>query len=231
MPIYNAQILKIDPKEARRYAGLTRAKDFDEKKIVDVCDEAVLMLDVHGVWKIYDYDAENFLVKSTPPFQLKGNSITRHLAPCEKVVCIAVTVGEEIENEVTRKFSVDKYVESILLDAAATAAVEQAADALESAISPQLAKDGYKMRTRFSPGYGDWALDNQKNFFEITGAKEIGMSLSSAMMLIPRKSITAIIGLEKNKSDVANASEKICSTCDSCTQKDCTARKNFSEKV
>lgn len=227
MPIYNPQILKIDPKETRRYAGLIRAKNFDEKKIVDACDEAVLMLDVHGVWRIYDYDTKNFLVQSTPPFQLVGNSITRHLSPCEKVLCIAVTVGEEIENEVTRRFSADKYVESILLDAAATAAVEQAADALELAIAPQIFKDGYKMRSRFSPGYGDWALDNQEKFFEITGAKEIGMSLSSAMMLIPRKSITAIIGLEKNKSDVANASEKICSTCEGCTQKDCTARKNF----
>ena len=228
MPIYNAQIFKIDTKETRRYAGLTRAKNFDEQLIADVCDEAVLMLNVHGVWKIYEYDAENFLVKSTPPFQLEGNSITRHLAPCEKVICIAVTVGEEIENEVTRRFSVGKYVESVLLDAAATTAVEQAADALELAIAPQLAKDGYKMRTRFSPGYGDWALTNQKKFFEITGAKEIGMSLSSAMMLIPRKSITAIIGLEKNKSDAVSSSEKICSTCESCTQKDCTARKNFS---
>lgn len=227
MPIYNPQILKIDPKETRRYAGLIRAKNFDEKKIVDVCDEAVLMLDVHGVWKIYDYDAKNFFVQSTPPFQLKGNSITRHLSPCEKVVCIAVTVGEEIENEVTRRFGVDKYVESILLDAAATAAVEQAADALESAIAPQLAKDGYKMLTRFSPGYGDWALDNQKNFFEITGAKEIGMSLSSAMMLIPRKSITAIIGLKKNKSDAVSSPDKICSTCEGCTQKNCTAKKIF----
>ena len=214
MPIYNAQILKVDTKETRRYAGLIRAKNFDEQNIIDACDEAVLLLKVRGIWKIYEYDAENNLVNSTPPFKLEGNSITRHLANCEKVICIAVTVGEEIENEVTRKFSAGKYVESVLLDAAATAAVEQAADSLEKAISPQLAKDGFKMKTRFSPGYGDWALTNQQNFFGITGANEIGMSLSSALMLIPRKSITAIIGLEKNKSDVVTSSDSKCIVCD-----------------
>ena len=222
MPIYNAQILKIDAKETRRYAGLIRAKNFDEQNIIDACDEAVLLLNVRGIWKIYDYDAENFLVKSTPPFKLEGNSITRHLSNCEKVICIAVTVGDEIENEVTRRFSAGKYVESVLLDAAATAAVEQAADSLEKAIAPQLAKDGYKMKMRFSPGYGDWALTNQQNFFSITGASEIGMSLSSAMMLIPRKSITAIIGLEKNKLDATISPNKKCSTCN---KLDCPARR------
>lgn len=222
MPIYNAQILKIDAKETRRYAGLIRAKNFDEKNIVDACDEAVLLLNVRGIWKIYDYDAENNFVMSTPPFKLEGNSITRHLKSCEKVICIAVTVGDEIENEVTRRFGKGNYVESVLLDAAATAAVEQAADSLEKAIAPQLSKEGFKIRSRFSPGYGDWELTNQKNFFDITGAAEIGMSLSSAMMLMPRKSITAIIGLEKNKSDDKISTDKKCTTCD---RLDCPARR------
>ena len=221
MPIYNAQIFKIDAKETRRYAGLIRAKNFDEQSIIDACDEAVLLLNVRGIWKIYDYDAENNLVQSTPNFKLEGNSITRHLMNCEKVICIAVTVGEEIENEVTRRFSAGKYVESVLLDAAATAAVEQVADSLEKAIAPQFAKDGFVMKMRFSPGYGDWALTNQKNFFTITGADEIGMSLSSAMMLMPRKSITAIIGLEKNKLNVINSSD---SKCVNCSNLDCPAR-------
>ena len=219
MPIYNAQILKIDTKETRRYAGLMRAKNFDEKNILDACDEAVLLLDVRGIWKIYDYDAENNLVMSNPPFKLDGKSIIKHLANCEKVICIAVTVGEEIENEVTRRFSKGNYVQSVLLDAAATAAVEQAADSLEVAISQQISKDGYQMRSRFSPGYGDWALTNQENFFGITGADEIGMSLSSAMMLIPRKSITAIIGLEKNFTEKAKSK-----SCAACNKLDCPAR-------
>lgn len=221
MPIYNAQILKIDVKETRRYAGLMKAKNFNEQNIINACDEAVLLLSVRGIWKIYDYDAVNNLVMSTPPFKLDGKSVTKHLANCDKVICIAVTVGEEIENEVTRRFSKGHYVESVLLDAAATAAVEQAADSLEKAITPQFYKDGYKMRSRFSPGYGDWALTNQKNFFGITGAEEIGMSLSSAMMLMPRKSITAIIGLEKNKSDVKISPDKKCADCN---RLDCPAR-------
>ena len=43
MPVYNAPLLKIGPKETRRYAGLMRAKDFDERLIEDACQDARLL--------------------------------------------------------------------------------------------------------------------------------------------------------------------------------------------
>lgn len=221
MPIFNAPILKIDAAETRRYAGLKNAQNFDEKNIADACADALLMLDVRGVWKIYDYDCESRVVKSEPEFLVEGASIVKHLTGCEKVACMAVTVGENVEREVTKNFSAGNYVASVLLDAAATAAVEQAADALEKVIAREVARESFKMRWRFSPGYGDWNLDNQREFFKITGAAEIGMSLSSALMLIPRKSVTAIIGLEKNIGTEKIRHKKSCANC---SKIDCPAR-------
>lgn len=215
MAIYNAQILKIDAAETRRYAGLKNAPTFDEKNISDACDEALLLLNVRGIYKIYNYDCQRHILKSEPPFEIVGRAIEKHLAGCEKAACIAVTVGENIENEVTRKFDAGNYVASVLLDAAATAAVEQAADELEKAIAREVSKDGFKMRWRFSPGYGDWQLENQKKFFYVTGAPEIGMKLTESLMLMPRKSVTAIIGLEKIFSnDKITAQKKSCANCD-----------------
>lgn len=222
MAIYNAQILKIDAAETRRYAGLKKAVNFDEKNILDACEEALLLLQVRGVYKIYNYDCENHVVKSAPEFEIVGNSIIKHLAGCEKVACIAVTVGENIEREVTKKFDAGNYVSSVLLDAAATAAVEQAADELEKAIARVVSKESLKMRWRFSPGYGDWQLENQKRFFYVTGADEIGMNLTESLMLVPRKSVTAIIGLEKNLSD--NQNVKIKKSCATCDKINCAAR-------
>lgn len=222
MAIYNAQILEIDAAETRRYAGLKNAPTFDEKNISDACEEALLLLDVRGIYKIYEYDCENHLVKSSPEFEILGKSIAKHLAGCEKVACIAVTVGENIEREVTKKFDAGNYVSSVLLDAAATAAVEQAADELEKAIAREVSRESLKMRWRFSPGYGDWLLENQKKFFYITGAAEIGMTLTESLMLVPRKSVTAIIGLEKIIS--ADSKVKTKKTCATCDNKNCPAR-------
>ena len=221
MPIYNAQILEIDTAEIRRYAGLLKAKNFGEKNIRDACEEALILIDVHGAWEIYNYCAQT--VKSAPPIKIIGNSVAKHLSGCEKVICMAVTVGFEIEREITKKFERGEYLSSILLDAAATSAVEQAADAMEKNFSAKFSKDGYKMRWRFSPGYGDWNLTEQEKLFKISGAEKIGISLTSALMLEPRKSITAIIGLEKISAEKISSPEK--KSCAGCKKFDCPARK------
>ena len=220
MPIYNAQILKIDAAEVRRYAGLRKAQNFGEKNILDACQEALLLLEVRGVWEIYDY--KNQTVASEPPFTIAGNSVIKHLDGCEKVICMATTVGAAIEREITKKFERGNYLASVLLDAAATTAVEQAADAMEKNFAAQFSKDGYKMRWRFSPGYGDWNLTEQEKLFKICGAEKIGLRLTSAMMLEPRKSITAIIGLEKFSTQKNFSVQKSCANCN---KLDCSMRK------
>lgn len=205
MPIYNAPILKIDAKETRRYAGLMRATDFDENLIEDACTDARLLAEPQGIWEIYDYDAALQKVLATPPFSIKGEKIGRHLASCEKVVIMAATVGEAIEDNVTSLFKAGEYAKSMLLDAAATTAVEQLADGMEKAIARAVSTygQGYKMRWRFSPGYGDWPIEQQPELMRLSKAASIGISLSSAMMLMPRKSITAIIGLYKEEKSAA----------------------------
>ena len=224
MPIYNAQILKISPTETRRYAGLHNAQNFDEQSIIDACEDAQLFINVRGIWKMYNYNDETQMILSEPPVKIDGKSIGKHLKGCDKVICLAATVGEQIEQEVTKRFKIGEYVSSMLLDAAATTAVEQAADTMEKAIEQEVSKSGYTMRWRFSPGYGDWALTQQPDLFKLAGAEEIGMKLSFAMMMIPRKSITAIIGLVKNQSD--SKKNKTSHNCKACDKLDCPSRQN-----
>ncbi|MFQ7401032.1 MAG: vitamin B12 dependent-methionine synthase activation domain-containing protein, partial [Neglectibacter sp.] len=54
------------------------------------------------------------------------------------------------------------------------------------------------LRPRYSPGYGDFSLENQRFFFdslEIT--KRIGVFLTDSFLMIPCKSITAVLGLSE----------------------------------
>ena len=218
MPVYNAKLTSIDAVETRRYAGLRKDINFDEKKILEACEEAQILIDVQGNWEIYNYDYKKRAILSEIPVIIEGNSIVNHLNNCDKVICIAVTVGENIEKEITKKFQKGEYTSSILLDAAATTAVEQAADAMEKAIKQNPLIRGYSMRWRFSPGYGDWSLAQQVNLFHLSNAETIGIRLSSSMMMIPRKSITAIIGLINNKTKEFKYKEKInCENCNSIT--------------
>ena len=214
MPVYHAPLLQIDPKETRRYAGLMKAKDFDEQMILDACQDGLLLSAPKGIWTLYDYDCQTQTVEAAPPFVIEGKKIGAHLAGCEKVILLSATVGDAIEEEVTKRFSRGEYASSVLLDAAATTAVEQIADGMERAIAPQMARAGYGMRWRFSPGYGDWPLAQQPEMIRVCHSEDIGVHLSDSCMLMPRKSITAIIGLYKVEAGKKeHATPKGCAAC------------------
>lgn len=221
MPIYNALLQDIDTKETRRYAGL-RQSEFPEELIEEACMEARLLAQPKGMWTLYDYDDVAHTVLSDEPFTLQGESIAKHLKGCSKVIFLAVTVGDTVEEAVTKHFSEGKYAFSTLLDAAATTAVEQIADSMEKYLQMQMARQGLEMKWRFSPGYGDWDIHQQTGVLALSNGADIGISLTESMMLTPRKSITAVIGLYHKVQECRSKGKK--HDCSRCAKIDCQFR-------
>ena len=53
-----------------------------------------------------------------------------------------------------------------------------------------------KLKPRYSPGYGDLSLSVQKDVLNILNADKIlGIKLGENLLMIPKKSITAIQGV------------------------------------
>ena len=221
MPIYAPRLSAVDAKETRRYAGLAKA-EFDEAAIAAACDEALLLAEPRARWELYDYDCETGTVSSEPPFVIEGDVVRKHLAGAARVVFLAATIGESVEEAVTRHFDEGRYAHSVLLDAAATTAVEQVCDACEAMLRPQLAKQGFSMRWRFSPGYGDWDIHAQPELLRLTEGATIGVSLTESFMLCPRKSVTAVIGLVRGE----NSDKELPKGCAMCPKLDCPSRQS-----
>lgn len=213
MPQYHASLQEIDIQETKRYAGLNKAPNFNMRTISEACREVLYIAQPRGSWEIYDYDAANGIVKAPEPFVLKGQKVTKHLCQAQKVVIIAATIGEEVEEEISRRFQLGEYTLALLMDAACTTAVEQVADDMEKTIIYYIQKQGLVPRWRFSPGYGDWPLKAQRRMLELSKAESIGMKLTDSLMLMPRKSITAIIGLVAKK-DAEEHNNRGCQNCD-----------------
>lgn len=224
MPIFNASLTSIDKSETKRYAGLNKVV-FDEKLIDDACLEAQLLSQAKGIWQIYDYNHVTHTIEAEIPVMIKGKVVQRHLQNAAKIIVLAVTIGEDIENAITDHFKTNKYTHSVLLDAAATTAVEMAADSMEKTIKQEVQKKGYQTLMRFSPGYGDWDITFQPQMLHLATADEIGITLTDSMMLIPRKSVTAVIGLVPNcdGNSLNNRHD-----CKNCNKLDCLARKESS---
>ena len=83
---------------------------------------------------------------------------------------------------------------AFVLDAACVDYIEKICDLAEVDMATQFTDR--VLNRRFSPGYGDLSLEVQPQFLKTLGAdRQLGLTLTEIYLMIPRKSITAILGL------------------------------------
>lgn len=211
MPFFNGTLFTINTKEMRRYAGLNiHARSIPDEVIDEAEEDARSLIEPKGIWEIYPYHPDTCTIDGPEPMVLQGKSIREHLKDSYSVVVLAVTAGSALEKESTAAFEAKEYTRGLLLDAAATAGVEHLADQLDAFIQAEAKQSGRKTVWRFSPGYGDWPITQQKELARLCHADKIGVHVTDQFMLVPRKSVTAIIGLSSCGS---RRPGNVCQTC------------------
>ena len=196
MQIYRPRLTHLNEKEVLRYAGQRDHQKMILGDLKKACRGALLLAQPQCTWNIYDYDEDNFsILTPTGSFPLSSEILRNHLQGCHQIVVLAVTIGAQLEDQVDANFSSGQYTQALLLDAAGSTAVEATANQVNQAINAQLSKLGFFTLARFSPGYGDWDLAIQSELLPLTGGAAIGMTVTESSMLVPRKSITAVIGV------------------------------------
>lgn len=152
----------------------------------------------------------------------EGFSIEKHLEGCGKAAVLAVTLGSEIDRLIARA-QIKSMAEAVVLDAGASVLAEQAADRAEEILKEELAikLPGLFATPRFSPGYGDYPIRYQREILTLADAhRKIGITLTGGSIMIPRKSITALIGLSEHPVSGRLA------TCEECVLREkCTLRR------
>lgn len=107
----------------------------------------------------------------------------------EALVVGLVTIGPAVEDLASRKLAGGHPVAGLILDAAGSAAAEEAADALGAAIVGGGA-EAAGVGCRISPGYGAWKIESQTGLFGLLPHREVGVELLPSLLMVPRKSIS-----------------------------------------
>ena len=127
-------------------------------------------------------------------FAVYSRDLAAHLAGCRRVILFAATAGVMIDREIQKqtRLSPSRAYEAQM---EGTRLIERFCDAL----CVQFAKEQKcKLRTRFSPGYGDLSLEVQREVFRVLDpAKHIGLCLGESCVMTPSKSVTAFVGVEE----------------------------------
>lgn len=155
-------------------------------------------------------DGEEVLGLEGTNFTLLGQNIKDMLKECDECIFIAVTLGVEIDKLIRINEKRD-FAKSIILDACASSLIESLCNQINDDLEDEYNEKKLYLTDRFSPGYGDFPIHLQKDFLNLMNAeKTIGLSTNSSGIMIPRKSITAILGISDK------VQEKRFSGCENC---------------
>ena len=148
-------------------------------------------------------DATGVTLESGTRFN--SRDLAAHLKGCEEALLLGATLGSRVDAAI-RRLALGSVAEGAAAQAVAAALIESYCDEVQARFDT----GGLAQRPRFSPGYGDWDLAEQRLLFPVLNcAKLIGLTLTEGCMMAPSKSVTAVIGLSTDVQCVWNR----CMTC------------------
>jgi hypothetical protein len=142
------------------------------------------------VWRQFDLREDGSLVGTD--FRPQGKDIQNLLTDCHQAILMAATLGSEIE-ALVRRMQLTNMGDAVILDCCGSSAIENVCDNLCEDLQKEV--DGF-LTDRFSPGYGDFPFEQQPEFCRtLDVSRRIGVNLSPSGLMIPQKSVTALIGV------------------------------------
>jgi hypothetical protein len=127
--------------------------------------------------------------------KLESKLLVDQLASASSIIVILATIGQELEEQVTRIWEANT-VYALALDGAGSGAVEALANAACQYFEDEAAEAGQKASIPFSPGMVDWSVaEGQPQIFELLGTESSIVQLTPSCIMIPRKSLTMVMGI------------------------------------
>jgi hypothetical protein len=99
----------------------------------------------------------------------------------------------------------------VLLDGIGSAAVDRTVIEALKYLGDEVSSRCYEISSQVSPGMPGFPLTEQWNLFGLVNASKIGMSLTSSGVMIPRKSISMVIGVGPKMTRWTQA--EVCARC------------------
>lgn len=213
--------ITIRRQEVWRYLGLGDQKPdaMLADKIESACAqlEAVMVpKEIHMRLPLHIQDEETFFLQN---HSFQSRDMVRHLKNCQEVVLFAATLGTGVDQLIRRSEVLDMSM-AVILQACAAEAIESWCDMCEAELSKEMENEHLYLRPRFSPGYGDFSIHYQQELLQMLQTpKRIGLTVTENYLMVPIKSVSALIGLTTHKESCH------VHKCQSCPQVHCPFRK------
>jgi hypothetical protein len=195
--------ISIDPPYAKIYFRLgykkraTKLSLTQQKETDRFIEEAVSFILLKGSTlrtTISKNDGKEITLSENLTFSSK--KLSALLKDCPEAVLMGATAGSTIMDAIRKKTRQDDLTAAVVYDATASEMVDAALDWIMDYLNQQVRREGKRLLPRrFSAGYSDFKLENQKMIYEKLQMDKIGVTINSEFILLPEKSVTAISGI------------------------------------
>ncbi len=210
--------MEINRQEIYRYLGMKpgeadeRIRDLTEACIREI--EAVMT--PRSVYRTYPMHFLGDGRIDFTCFQVESQHLQKNLKGCEKIVILAATIGSGVD-QLIRRYTRLEMSRGVVMQAAAAAVIEAYCNELNETLREEAAKEGYYLRPRFSPGYGDFSIEYQRLISDVLKMeKNCGITLTDSLLMLPSKSVTAVIGMGRENTHCEMDGCEICSKRQDC---------------
>ncbi len=208
-------------REALRYLGYgTQEADEDTLGMIRECfAQLKRTAKKRIVYRVFDLHLGEDGNIEIGNMRIESRSLSKNLKGCEKVILLGATLGVETDL-LMKRYSCTDMARAVVLQACGAAFLEEYLDGSQQEIAREMAEEGYYLRPRFSPGYGDFYILHQREILSMADtARRIGLTMTEGSMLTPTKSVTALIGLSRKQEDCHIKG------CEACQKTDCAYRR------
>jgi len=223
--------LKIDEEEVLRYLGYHRNKAGETSEIIlqitrEEIEQGYCLFEPKGIYSkvmIKNISSEGRINLENGLCLEINNSMLNLLKGTRYLAFGLSTIGNQLEEKVVELFAKNEYPKAMALDAVGTVASKFLSNYIQSVICQEAKEQNFQTTKYFSPGSGDWNISQQKNIFQIIPAGKIGVKLTESYMMIPKKSLSWVIGMGKEIIIPSKGDD----SCKTCLAENCQFRKTF----
>jgi len=124
-----------------------------------------------------------------------GQLLPSILPDAKELAVVVCTIGPALEKQVKEYFDKKEPLRGVLLDGIGSAAVDSLAEEACKFTTGEALSRGYQASSPISPGMLGFPISEQWQLFELVPAEEIRVSLTPLGIMVPRKSVSMVIGI------------------------------------
>ncbi len=197
MPTITDIQLSLDVEHVLKGQGIdpNRARPRVVAAAEGVLDEAQSLLDpiaMYTILPVRDFYHQTIVLDGGAAFE--GPLVARALAGATEAALAVCTIGPALEEQVSAIFAADS-VRAMALEGAGNAAVGEVTRLIVARICDEASARGLGTGMRVNPGQEGWPIEQQRVFFDLVPGKEIGVRLTESCLMLPRKSVSVVVGL------------------------------------